>query len=236
MNLLALDTATEACSAALSIDGEIIQRYQIAPRKHSSLLLPMVDDLINEAGISKADLNVIAFGRGPGSFMGVRIATGVAQGIAYALALPVVPVSTLSAIAKVCFNESGATRVACAIDARMEEVYWGCFQIADDGLPVLIEEEKVLPPQQIVLPKGSQWVGAGTGWASYQQAMKQKAGESLLSIQGDKLPSASAIAEIALDMAKKGQTVSAEMALPVYLRNKVAKTTLERQQSVRLPT
>lgn len=231
MKLLALDTATEACSAALSIDGEIIQRYQIAPRKHSSLLLPMVDELINEAGIAKSDLDIIAFGRGPGSFMGVRIATGVAQGIAYALALPVVPVSTLSAIAKVCFDKSGVDRVACAIDARMEEVYWACFQMSDEGLPVLVDEEKVLPPHQIILPEDSKWLGAGTGWASYQDAMKQSAGESLLSIQDEILPSASAIAEIALEQAKKGITVSAEMAIPVYLRNKVARTTIERQQS-----
>ena len=122
MKLLALDTATEACSAALYIDGEITQKYEIAPRKHSSLLLPMVDTLIKDAGISKTDLDAIAFGRGPGSFMGVRIATGVAQGIAFALSLPVVPVSSLAAMAMVNYTETGATHNACAIDARMNEV------------------------------------------------------------------------------------------------------------------
>lgn len=230
MKLLALDTATEACSAALYLDGEISQRYEIAPRKHSSLLLPMVDDLIKQAGIKKTDLDALAFGRGPGSFMGVRIATGVAQGIAFSLSLPLVPVSSLAAIARVSYNESGASHVACAIDARMAEVYWGCYQCLDDGIPTLIGEEKVIPPDQISLPDGNSWVGAGTGWGSYAEQMKPAAGDRLISIKTDCLPSAKAIAQLAVKSFEAGHTVSAAQALPVYLRNKVAKTTAEREQ------
>lgn len=235
MKLLALDTATEACSAALYIDGEIIQRYEIAPRKHSSLLLPMVDALIKEAGINKRDLDALAFGRGPGSFMGVRIAAGVTQGIAFALSLPVIPVSSLAAIAMVCHKEVGAAQVACAIDARMSEVYWGCYEINDTMIPRLIGEEAVLPPQKIALPDVSttsdRWVGAGTGWASYQETMEPAVVQRLQSIQPECLPDANAIATIAVSMYENGESVSAAEAIPVYLRNKVAKTTREREQA-----
>jgi len=231
LKLLALDTATEACSAALYIDGAIIQKYEIAPRRHSNLLLPMVDSLICESGILRRDLDAIAFGRGPGSFMGVRIATGIAQGIAFALDLPVVPISSLAAIAKVSYNESGATQVACAIDARMNEVYWACYRISEDQLPILIDDEKVISPEQIVLPVDGVWTGAGTGWSSYLDKMKLAAGAHLTAIQGECLPNARAIAQLAVVEYEKGNTVTADQALPVYLRNNVAKTTAERERA-----
>lgn len=231
MKLLALDTATEACSAALYIDGEITQQYEVAPQQHSNLLLPMVDSLISDAGIHQRDLDVIAFGRGPGSFMGVRIATGVAQGMAFALSLPVVPVSSLAAIAKVSYNETGATQVACAIDARMNEVYWACYQVSDDKLPKLLGEEQVLAPEKIEIPENGEWVGAGTGWGSYMDKMKSVSGQNLVSTQPDCLPNAKAIAQLAVIEVENGNTVSADQALPIYLRNNVAKTTAEREQA-----
>ena len=237
MKLLALDTATEACSAALYIDGEITQQYEIAPRKHSSLLLPMVDLLITEANIQKRELDAIAFGRGPGSFMGVRIATGVAQGIAFALSLPVVPVSSLAAIAMVNHIETGATHTACGIDARMNELYWGCYEINEKSIPLLIGEEQVLPPQHIKLPEmgddAGQWSGAGTGWASYREFIDSDVMDNLQAVYPECLPSASAIATIAVSMFDNGQSVTAAQAVPVYLRNNVAKTTEEREQAKR---
>lgn len=234
MKLLALDTATEACSAALYIDGDIKQQYQIAPRKHSSLLLPMVDELISDAGIKKSELDAVAFGRGPGSFMGVRIATGVAQGIAFALSLPVVPVSSLAAMAMVNHSQTGATHTACAIDARMNEVYWACYEISDGAIPKLLGEEQVLPPQQILLPESltdKQWQGAGTGWGAYGELMEPVLGNKLHAVHPECLPNATAIASIAVAMFDKGQSVSAAQAVPVYLRNNVAKTTKEREQA-----
>ena len=124
MKLLALDTATEACSAALYIDGEIKQEYQLAPREHTRLILAMVESLLVEAGITIKQLDALAFGRGPGSFTGVRIATGAVQGMAYGADLPVVPVSTLASIAQSVHDEHQAESVLTAIDARMQAVYW----------------------------------------------------------------------------------------------------------------
>ena len=233
MKLLALDTATEACSAALYIDGEIIHKYEIAPRQHSNLLLPMVDALVKEAGIKKSELDALAFGRGPGSFMGVRIATGITQGIAYSLSLPVVPVSSLAAIAMVAHNETGENFIASAIDARMNEVYWGCYEITSSSTLRLINEEAVLPPECIELPDSSshQWTGAGTGWGAYQKLMQPVVGHSIQSVLPECLPSAQAIATIAVSMLENGESVSASEAVPVYLRNNVAKTIKEREQS-----
>ena len=231
MKLLALDTATEACSAALSIDGEIIQRYEIAPRRHSNLLLPMIDSLINEADIDKSDLDAIAFCRGPGSFMGVRIATGVAQGIAFALSLPVIPVSSLAAMAMVNNRSTGEKHIACAIDARMNEVYWGCYEINDTAIPNLIGDEQVLAPHRITLPVGDRWVGAGTGWGSYRDEMSPDLITNMHAIHPECLPDASAIATIGVSMFADGQSVSASQAVPVYIRNNVAQTTKEREQA-----
>src|SRR5690606_41346453 len=127
--LLALDTATEACSVALLHEGRVLSRYEVAPRLHAQRLLPMVQEVLDEAGIAIAALDAIAFGRGPGAFTGVRIAIGVVQGLAFALDRPVLPVSNLAVLAQRAHRESGASQVAAAIDARMDEIYWGCFAL-----------------------------------------------------------------------------------------------------------
>ncbi len=134
MKLLAIETAAEACSAALLIDGEISLRYEVQPRKHSELIMSMLNSLLQEADLSPARLDGLAFGCGPGSFTGVRIAAGVAQGVALGADLPVVRVSTLAALAQGYFRQSGHTSVLPAFDARMQEVYWGCYRLQDSGL------------------------------------------------------------------------------------------------------
>ena len=222
MKILAIDTATEACSAALSIDGETASRFEVAPRRHTELLLPMVDELLAEAGIALSALDAIAFGRGPGSFTGVRIATATAQGIAYSADLPVAPVSTLAAIAQAAMDERDVPAVACAVDARMGEVYWATFRRDADGLAALEGEERVLPPAAVpLLDAGIPWHGAGSGWEAYHDALIERLGAAPATLDARALPHAATIARLAAAAFKRGETVPPAEALPVYLRNRV---------------
>ena len=227
MNILAIDTATEACSAALYINGELKSSYQLAPREHSSLILKMIDGLLSEADLAVSKLDAIAFGRGPGSFMGLRIAAGVVQGIAFAHDIPVIPVSTLKAIAQRAFEETKNKHILVAIDARMDEVYWAVYSLKEQ-LWHLYGEEAVISPDKVFLPEklnqsDEQWVGAGTGWASYKDRLLLTVNRQLQTILPDCLPSAEVIAKLAVAELKAGNTITAAEAIPVYLRNDVAK-------------
>ncbi|MCB1733845.1 MAG: tRNA (adenosine(37)-N6)-threonylcarbamoyltransferase complex dimerization subunit type 1 TsaB [Gammaproteobacteria bacterium] len=218
MILLAIDTATEACSAALSVDDALIWRYQVAPRDHTRLILPMIEELLAEGGIGRADLDAIAFGRGPGSFTGVRIGTGVTQGLALALDLPVVPVSNLAAMAWGAVREFGATRVHAAIDARMGEVYYAAYRNDESGLEILAEER--VTAADAVPADESPAIGVGTGWGSYRPALRARL-PNVDEIHDAYLPHARAIAELAAPIFAKGGGVAPDDALPVYLRNQV---------------
>ncbi|NOQ87788.1 MAG: tRNA (adenosine(37)-N6)-threonylcarbamoyltransferase complex dimerization subunit type 1 TsaB [Gammaproteobacteria bacterium] len=236
MKILAIDTSTEACSAALYIDDEashvnnsknITSRYQLAPREHSRLILKMIDDLLTEAALSVSVLDAIAFGRGPGSFMGLRIAAGVVQGIAFAHDIPVIPVSTLKATAQRVYQETGSHHVLAAIDARMDEVYWAAYSLKDQQW-LLHGEESVISPDKVSLPKMADqsevtWVGAGTGWASYKDRLLQALNCQLSTISPECFPNAEVIVKLAVDEFRSGNTVSAAEAVPVYIRNDVAK-------------
>lgn len=218
MILLAIDTATEACSAALSVDGEIRWRYQVAPRDHTRLILPMIEELLAEAGLARSAINAIAFGRGPGSFTGVRIGTGVTQGLALALDIPVVPISNLAAMAWGAQREFGAARVHAAIDARMGEVYHAAFQIAEYDV-ALIGKEQVIAAESV--PEDAQEsVGVGTGWGSYGEALRARL-SGVSEVHPGYLPHARDIVELASPIAVRGGGVAADEALPVYLRNQV---------------
>lgn len=221
MKLLAIETATEACSAALYIDGEVREEHEFAPREHTRLLLGMIDKLLAEAELKPAHLDALAFGRGPGAFTGVRIATGVAQGIAYASELPVVPVSTLAALAQGGLREFGWTRVATAIDARMNEVYWAAYSANDAGLMVACSDELVCPPEQAPLLDGEGWHGIGSGWQTYAEVLSERQQGRVLDWQGEYLPHAQDVAVLAVDAFASGQAVTAREALPVYLRDQV---------------
>ncbi len=227
MNILAIDTSTEACSAALYIDGKLSSRYQLAPREHSRLILKIIDGLLVDANITVSDLDAIAFGRGPGSFMGVRIAAGVVQGIAFACDIPVIPVSSLKAIALRAYEESHVSQVLVAIDARMDEVYWAIYKMKQLNWS-LDGEEQVISPDKIDLTDVLQqeqknWVGAGTGWASYADRLLPASRFQLHSVLPECLPSAEGIVKLAVEEFKLGNTVTAAEAIPVYLRNNVAK-------------
>ena len=230
MKILALDTATEACSAALYIDGEITSQYKIAPREHSRLILKMIDDLLAEADLSVSTLDAIAFGRGPGSFMGLRIAAGVVQGIAFAHDIPVIPVSTLKAIAQRAFEQTQSKYVLAAIDARMDEVYWAAYILEDSIKPLwrAVVDECVISPDKIHLSemltdKSVTWVGAGSGWGNYADRLLSDDDFTLQEMLSDCLPGAEQVVKLALEDLKSGNTVSAAEAIPVYLRNDVAK-------------
>ncbi len=223
MKILAIETATEACSAALYIDGEISERYKVAPRQHAELILPMMDQLLAEAELKLSQLDALAFGRGPGSFTGVRIATGVIQGAAFGAELPVVPVSTLAALAQGYFRIKGARRILPAFDARMQEIYWAAYEVTADDLATRVGVEQVASPGLVVLPEGNDWCGVGTGWATYREILTQRMGHHLKAVEGDLLCSAQDVALLAMRGYGAGEAVAAEDALPVYLRNQVAK-------------
>lgn len=223
MKLLAVETATEACSAALWLDGELSVRRQVAPRRHAELILPMMDGLLAEAGIALRRLDALGFGCGPGSFTGVRIATGVIQGAALGADLPVVPVSTLATLAQGAGRRHGVTRVLAAFDARMGELYWGAFEAGADGLMAPRQDECVADVDAVPLPQGGGWFGAGSGWGPYGPRLSRRLGEHLQGMDAELLCDAGDLARLAVEAWGRGAAVAAERALPVYLRNRVAK-------------
>ena len=223
MKLLAIETATEACSAAIWIDGAVQSRFEIAPRRHAELILPMCDSLMTEAGIVPAQLDVIAFGRGPGAFTGVRIAVGVAQGIAFASGLPVLSVSTLAALAQEVMSGTDYARVLAANDARMGEIYWGYYERDNEGCARRGGEERVGQPGCIEQPSAPGWFGAGSGWSAYRDILIARLGSRLYGFDSERLPRAEYVARLAAADYRAGLAVPPEQAQPIYLRDEVAK-------------
>lgn len=226
MKLLALDTATEACSVALSVDGRIVERFETAGRSHTERLMPMLQDLMAEAGLAFAQLDGIACGIGPGSFAGVRIGVGFVKGLALALDRPVVGVSSLPALALRAMR-GGAPQVLTAIDARMNEVYWGVYRAGADGLPQALAPDQVCAPDQVPAVAAGDWTAVGSGWGAYPDALRAAAGAAPLQVVADALPHAEDILRLAQPLFAAGQAISADALLPAYLRNKVALTLVE---------
>jgi len=230
MKILAIETSTEACSAALSIDGEIQVQFEIAPQQHSRLILSQCEHLLNEANLKPAQLDAVAFGQGPGSFTGVRIAAGVTQGIAFAHDLPVIGISTLAAQAqKICIKHPTHYCLS-AIDARMKEIYWGVFKLSDKQQVEALCEESVDPADTLLLPNMKNWIGVGSGWKAYSSELNTVLSQDTLTeIYPDTLPSAKEVAQLAANKFERGEIVSAENAIPVYLRNNIAKKSVKSQ-------
>jgi len=221
MNILALETATDRCSVALDVDGELVCRASDEPRVHARRVLGMVDECLREAGLRPAEVDLLTFGRGPGSFTGVRIATGVVQGLSLGLERPVVPVSTLAGIAVAVWRTAGHDRVAVCVNARMGECYWGRFTVDAAGVAVLQGEELIAKPGSLPLPAEPGWTGAGSGWTAYTE-LAAPASKSLEAIFPDLLPDARDLIATAQAVSSRGGSVAAEQALPLYLRDKVA--------------
>ncbi len=219
MKLLAVDTTEDTCSAALCVDDDMLWRYELAPRKHSELILPMIDELLSEAEVSVHQLDALAFSRGPGSFTGIRIATGVVQGIAFGADLPVAPVSTLAALAQAAWRDQGAEQVLSALDARMGEIYWALCHLQNGIMTVQGEEQVATPDLDLKDLNAGCW-GAGSGWAAYGDTLSNAT--HISRVLPDLRIHARDVASLGLAALLAGETVAAEHAQPIYIRDNVA--------------
>ncbi len=221
LKILAVDTATEACSAALLVGEKVFSRWEEAPRDHTRKILPMVQAVLDEAGVTLDELDAIAFGRGPGSFTGVRIGIGVAQGLALGAGVPLIGISTLAAMAQGAHRLDGAERVLTAIDARMDEVYFGHYELID-GRIQLVGEEVVSGPAALVASRGmlpDSFTRVGTGFETYGETLAALADELVASQV--RFPAAEDMLPLARSAWLAGEAVAVEQATPVYLRDKV---------------
>ena len=227
MKILALETASDACSAALFSDNEIYQEYQVAPRAHTRLLLPMLEKVLAEGQTSLQQIDAIAFSRGPGAFTGLRIAAGVTQGIAFSADKPVIAISTLAALAQQALinqldTEETQTTVLAGLDARMQEVYWGEYQRQFDGELKLIGNELVIKPEAISLSQPQKAIAIGSAWQVYGKQLQQRLSTIKLDIIDNAYPQAQHIAQLAVNAFNHKKLLTAEQAQPIYLRNNVA--------------
>ena len=218
--VLALETSTEICSAALAAGGRIEERTLAALREHTRHILGQVDELLGGAGVTAGDLAAVAFGRGPGTFTGVRIATALAQGLAVARELPLLPVSSLAALARKAWHEHQISPVLAVMDARLEEVYWAMFEIDAERISALHPESLSTPEELLAqLPSlPDSWQGAGSGWALPE--MQPGAGSGAV-VDPDLRPDARSVLELALQDFRAGRVADFEQAQPTYLRHPV---------------
>ncbi len=219
MKILAIETSTEACSAAIGIGDTVIHRFELAPRRHTELILPMIDELMSEAGLHLVQLDLLAYGRGPGAFTGIRIGTGLVQGMALASDLPVAQISTLAAMAQGCWREKHSRKILSLIDARMNEVYWGYFLREDGGMKRVLEEG-ICKPDEVPLVDGD-WTVTASGWKNHAPILEQHLADFVNSIEPDRYPNAMDIVPLAKQQFDQGEIVSADRISPVYLRDQV---------------
>lgn len=228
---LAVDTATEACSVALSQDGTVLERFEPMQREHTQRLLPMIEAVLAEAGTSVARLDGICCGIGPGSFAGLRIGLGVVKGLALARDLPVAGVSSLAMLAQGAFRR-GAEQVAAVIDARMSEVYFGAYGRDSRGLAASLLADRVCAPDQTPQLPGGRWAAVGTGWGRYEAVLRVRVGMPPEWIDAAALPRAGAALALGVPVLEAGQGQSADVLAPAYLRDRVA-LTVQEQASLR---
>jgi tRNA threonylcarbamoyladenosine biosynthesis protein TsaB len=217
MNILAIDTSSIACSVALLSEGEIKAIDRKCPLQQAHSILPMIDELLTQSKIELKQLDALAFGCGPGSFTGVRIATSVIQGLGFALHLPIIPISSLAALAQAAYQDLGWKKVLVGVDARIQEVYWGAYAANNEGIMTLVGHEAVLKPAELIFPEENDWYGVGDAWDVYRNQINYDP----LAIDYTRLPMASAILSQARIHYRLQEWVSAAHALPVYLRDNV---------------
>lgn len=223
MNILALDTSTEHCSVALWRDGAVHERTVRAGQTHSEILIGMADAVLADGGLRLAMLDGIAYGQGPGSFTGLRIACAVAQGLAFPADIPLAGIGTLHAMALSC----AAAKVVCCLDARMQEIYHAAYVLEGDAY-VEVSAPRVCAPAAVPELAGGGWTGCGSGFAAYRDALQQRYGAVLINMDGDVYPHACDIARLAAPLFAAGRGIRAEEAAPLYIRDRVALKTAER--------
>lgn len=219
MKILALDTSSISCSVALSINGRVHSRNHVAPKQQAQMILPMIDELLQAENIKLNQLDALAFGCGPGSFTGVRIATSVMQGLGYALKLPLIPVSSLAGLAQAAYTDLGWQQLLVAVDARIQEIYWGIYQVNPQGLVELVGKEAVCPPTHPPIDIDvTHYKGVGDGWKAYEKEIPIKP----LAIDATRLPTAVGIIPLAELKFAQQDWLKPQDALPSYLRDNVA--------------
>lgn len=218
MQILALDTSLDACSVALLQDEKITEKHQIAPKKQTQLILPLLEQLLQENNLKLEQLDALAFCHGPASFTGIRIAAGIIQGLALATNLPVITLSSMQAMAQGAYRQFGAEKVLACLDARMQEVYWGVYQLGAHNLMTAVIPDTLCPPQQIIIPESENWLGIGHGWSVYPEILQHACGKNLFQIEANFNPHAQDIALLAKYYYEQGKAVAKEQALPLYLR------------------
>ena len=228
MNLLSLDTSTEFLSLALQLGDKSFSHHQHAGNASSELILPQIQALLDSANVKLSELDGIAFGAGPGAFTGVRIACGVAQGLGFGANIPVVGINTLLAVAQA----SGQAKVIVCLDARMGEIYHAAFA-RKNGEWIELSATKVCKPEAAPILDGS-WAGAGSGWAVYGDVLREIYADNLAKIMTEITPTAQAVLQLATPTFAAGLAKPASEAMPIYIRNRVALTTLEREAGLRL--
>jgi tRNA threonylcarbamoyladenosine biosynthesis protein TsaB len=229
MNILALDTSTEFLSLALQYQGQNLARHFYAGQTHSQKILPTVHELLQEAHATMQNLQGIVYGAGPGSFTGLRIGCGVAQGLAFGANLPVLGVSTLMALAEA----SGHSRVIACLDARMGEVYHAAYLKTQDGWQTVVAPG-LYKPEQVPVIEGQDWVGVGNGWAVYAGPLAAHYARQVVLTMPEQYPEASAMLKLALPQFEAGLGLPAAEAAPIYIRNRIALKTSEREAGQKL--
>lgn len=223
MNILALETSSEACSCALlSSSGDSCERFELAPRRHTRLILGMVESLLAQGQMSLRELDCIAISHGPGSFTGVRIGMAVAQGLALGADVPVTPISSLRALAQGGLRRHQAKRVLAAFDARLGEVYAGAYCSDEQGLMQVCLDDCLINPEQLKFQQSGVWAGMGSAWPVYDRQLRQGLDLNIDNCYGDELPSAVDVAHIGQAEFKRGLALAPAEALPNYLRENVA--------------
>jgi len=227
VNIIAIESSTQQCSVALRCGDETRQLISDRPREHAEQILPMIESLLNDADLSRKQIDQVVFGQGPGSFTGVRVACSVAQGLGYGLDIPVLPVSSLAALAQAAITEKLSTeatqRVIVAQDARLTEIYVGIYEFNDSSLKE-ITAEQVIAPETLddhFQLSGTDWIAAGNGWEVYEEQLKEVIATRVNCQLPACRPDASALLELAAGAAYRDRAVSADQAQPVYVRDQV---------------